>query len=106
MVKPSFIYTLSDETGIRYVGQSVNPKLRLTDHIKLAKAGDCTDKANWIRSLLQQGKRPVLNIIEECTQAKVDGREWDWINYYKEQGCNLVNMPPSGGFYFHKKKRQ
>lgn len=104
-VAVSFIYTLSDTTGVRYIGQATNPTSRYSAHIIKARAGHKADSAEWIRSLLSKGEKPTMTIVETCNRKEAYLREWYWIEHYEKQGCDLVNMPSVGGYYFHKKNR-
>lgn len=59
------IYVLSDSSGIRYVGQSKRPSKRYYRHIFDAKQkGFKNKRCAWIRSLLNKGQRPVMEIID------------------------------------------
>jgi hypothetical protein len=91
-----YIYTLKDPINnqIRYVGQTNNPKKRLSKHINNSKS--CKDKrhiSNWIRSLTSD---PIMDIIENCEYSVRNNRENYWINYYKNQGYDLCNSSYGG----------
>lgn len=87
-----YIYTLSDEAGIRYVGQTFSPKIRLGRHSCDARAGrDKTKRGQWIKALERNGKEAVMTIIEKCSASNSHERERHWATHYLEQGCNLVN---------------
>lgn len=91
-----FIYGLADPfTGdIRYIGKSIRPKERLRDH--------CNDRSvchrtNWIQSVLAQGDRPHLVILEELP----DGANWQaverkWIAYARRSHWSLTNSTDGG----------
>lgn len=91
-----YIYGLKDPftDEIRYIGKSVRPKERLTNH--------CNDKSknhrtNWISSLMQKGKRPILVILEEMSiDSDWQERERFWIAYAKSIEWNLVNGTSGG----------
>jgi hypothetical protein len=99
------IYTLIDplDNLVRYVGQSVDYKERLRQHIHEArsKKGNGTHKSNWIYSLLQLGRKPVIQVIEYCSVENANIRESFYINLYKKQiealGKDLTNS--DCGFY-------
>lgn len=84
------IYTLSDKTGVRYVGQTNNPALRLSHHKSRAIAGtDTTPRGNWIREV---GRNEItMTVIEKCNPNEANQRERYWIELYHAQGCKLVN---------------
>lgn len=89
---PTYIYTLSDETGIRYVGQTCNPKVRLGRHSCDARAGrDRTKRGQWIKALEDSGLFATMTIVEKCFSSDSNEKEKHWATYYLEQGCNLVN---------------
>lgn len=93
----TFIYVLLDpRTGaIRYVGKADNPKKRLNDHLRQCRRGE-THRARWLRSLLAEGTRPILEVIDEVAQAEWSAAECAYVTFYKEQGCDLVNATPGG----------
>ena len=64
----TFIYALLDPITreIRYIGKSDYPRERLRDHVCDSKCNkENNRKANWIRSLLKQGLKPEMEIIDE-----------------------------------------
>lgn len=91
-----FIYALADpSTGeVRYVGQSVNPPLRLRQHLW----GDHTNpyKERWLAQLARAGREPALLILEEATQATWEARERAWIAFYRAEGARLTNLTEGG----------
>lgn len=93
----TFIYTLSDPdtNEIRYVGKSNNPIKRLSDHIYHCNR-TITHKNNWIKSLIKENKRPVVNILEEVPASNWEVFEKYWINKLIEEGHNLTNIAEGG----------
>lgn len=91
-----YIYGLIDPftKEIRYIGKSIRPKERLTNH--------CNDKSttwrtNWIQSILKKGKRPELIIL----QSLDDSEDWqkseiDWIKKSRDMGWRLTNCTDGG----------
>lgn len=86
----TFIYTLSHPitNEVRYVGKTTNIKRRYYDHVYRQSK---TYKGNWINSLLKEGLKPVMNIIEECTDNWSE-REQYWITQF----TNLTNGTSGG----------
>jgi hypothetical protein len=81
---------------IRYVGKSNNPKKRYYDHISLSHLRTNTHKNNWIKSLLLNNNKPILNIIDEVD--KKDWQLWEtyWIEKLKNEGNSLTNLSEGG----------
>lgn len=83
----------ADEHRIRYIGKSDDPKSRLVMHVWLSKR-QRNHRANWIRSL---GNRiPVLKIVDEVLMAEWQAIEAAYIDYFKAEGCFLVNNTLGG----------
>jgi len=96
-MKTIFIYILRDTltNDIRYVGKTINPKVRLSSHIKKSK--NCNyHSARWIQSLLKNGNKPIMEIIEETNENNWEERERYWISYYREK-YDLTNILDGGG---------
>lgn len=91
----TYIYTLSDETGIRYVGKSDNPNYRFKIHLKECKNSK-TRKEKWIQSLLRQNKKPIMEVIDEVDQDDWEFYEKYWICQLRNWGFNLVNGTSGG----------
>lgn len=95
-----FIYVLTEPDGntIRYVGKSNENRIgkRLIEHCRYSSLDLHTHKNMWIKSLLRQGLKPVLKIIEECQDNCYKEREKYWIKYYKSIGCDLTNSTEGG----------
>jgi hypothetical protein len=86
-----YVYSLRDPiTGTtRYVGQTYDPKKRLTAHM-----GNHTDLMEpWIKSLRERCLRPVLVVLEVCDCETCDAAEARWIDLYRAEGCPLLNRP-------------
>jgi group I intron endonuclease len=101
-VKKVFIYGLIDPNTneLRYVGKSVNPKMRLRKHISERSKHD-SYKDRWVRKLYRDGKKPELLIIDEVLKSNWQFWEIHYISYFKGIGCRLTNgtiggdQPPS-----------
>ena len=86
------IYTLSDSNTIRYIGQTNNPKKRIYKHIFEANnSGGKNKRCSWIKSLLNKGERPILEIVDEVPFKEWGFWEQYWISQMKQWGFNLVN---------------
>jgi hypothetical protein len=95
LIKTTFIYTLSDDSGIRYVGKSNFPNKRYYNHIKTCNRTN-TYKNNWIKSLLNECKKPILNIIDEVPITEWQFWEKYWISKLRSDGNNLTNISIGG----------
>lgn len=94
-----FIYTLSDADGkIRYVGKTKQYlKQRLYSHILESKnSTTTTHKKNWIKSLLEKGERPTIQVIDEVPESEWPFWEQYWIDQMKSWGFNLTNSTEGG----------
>jgi len=98
MKEKTYIYSLSfPEGNIRYIGKSDEPKKRLRSHIYEAKRNKWNSyKNNWIRQLLAEGNKPIVNIIEEVDDEKWAESEIYWIAQFKVWNFDLVNIAKGG----------
>jgi len=97
--KSVFIYGLIDPRNnqLRYIGKSIDPPKRLKDHIKESKGSRRNNhNYNWIRQLLAEGLRPVLEILEEIPEDDWREREMDWISAARIVGLELTNRTDGG----------
>lgn len=92
----SFIYGLVDPfTGlIRYIGKSIRPRERLTNH---CNEPPYCHRTKWIQSVIRKGGRPTMTILETVPA----GEDWQsverrWIAYGREQGWSLTNGTDGG----------
>jgi len=97
----TFIYALLDPRTqvVRYIGKSDNPKRRLSQHLRSASWSSPfgIHRLNWIRSLLREGVKPKLEIIDEVSQTEWQAVEAAYVIFYRdEEGCDLVNTQPGG----------
>jgi group I intron endonuclease len=86
-----YIYTLSHPitNEVRYVGKTINIKRRYKQHLYDKRH---SHKASWVKSLKNEGLKPVLTILETC-QDNWQEREIFWISQYD----NLTNLKQGGG---------
>lgn len=101
------IYTLSDpDTGkVRYVGQTLSTRARISNHVS-----DCQGngkKQQWIRSLLDAGKEPVMTEICSVPTEYADQVETALIQAYKLAFPDLLNVgvAPRGGVVSRQKAK-
>ena len=93
------IYTLKhpDTNEIRYVGKTVQQlKYRLATHISRSKKYRYAYVNCWIYSLLQEGKKPIIELIEEVQDNQWEEKEIYWIQYYSTR-TRLTNFQLGGG---------
>jgi hypothetical protein len=93
-----FIYYLSDSKGnIRYVGKTNQYlKQRLYAHILECKSERRSYKISWIKSLLNKGERPIIEVIDEVPEGEWQFWEQYWIEQFRQWGFNLTNLTIGG----------
>lgn len=98
-----YIYALLCPQGeIRYIGKTTNPEARLAAHISKAKTGQTKHHAaNWIRSLINSGEKPAIEIVFEVPE----GEPWEpyeirLIAEFKNEGHRLTNSTGGGDGFF------
>lgn len=108
-----FIYVLLDPRNnqVRYVGKTIHSiQDRLQHHINEAKRGKHSHKCNWIRSLLQKGLLPTIEVIDRISEKDFEFFEKRYIKLYKSFGARLTNLTNGGqglsGHIFAKKHRE
>lgn len=96
-MQTTFIYGLVDPRtqAIRYIGKADQPRTRLVQHIHDSKRrrNHC---ATWVRSLQSNGLRPTLQIVDEVAMAEWKAVEAAYIQFYREEGCDLTNLTQGG----------
>lgn len=92
------IYALLDPDSkkVRYVGKASNPGKRLAEHLGPASLRGRTYRSRWIASLVMQGKRPVLQILEWVPESEWSQAEKRYVAEFKSLGANLVNGDEGG----------
>lgn len=95
-VNTVFIYMLSDpDTGdVRYVGKTKDREARLKVHAAGGKEQNY--RGNLLRSFRVQGIKPYLTTLDEVPENEWPMWEAAYIQFFREQGCNLVNTTSGG----------
>jgi hypothetical protein len=93
-----YIYALCDPVTmrIRYVGKSNNPNERFSSHLSERSLKVKNEKNAWIKSLLEQGMKPVMIILQEVTHGCWAEAERAWICLLRMQGCIITNSSDGG----------
>lgn len=90
------IYALIDPNTnkIRYIGKTIaRLSKRFGNHIDNAKSKKHNiHLSNWILKLLADNQKPIIKLIEECSNDIWKEREKYWISYYPE----LINLTEGG----------
>lgn len=86
------IYVLCADGGDpRYVGQTVRPRQRMSEHLK---CDDGSYRARWIQSVLRS-RLPLHMEIVDWTEDP-DRLEREWIFALRSNGCRLTNCTDGG----------
>lgn len=95
-MKEIFIYGLKDPltNDIRYVGKTTNVKRRFSAHISRSKRNKY-HSATWINSLIKNGYKPILEVIEVANSDNWVERKKYWITYYRSL-FDLTNILEGG----------
>ena len=59
----------------RYIGKTTKPGQRLRQHISDARSGGDRYIRRWIRTVLQENLRPVLEVLEEVSDDEWQQKE-------------------------------
>lgn len=90
------IYKLMDPitSEVRYVGITKHQiEERLKGHIKMARRGKPFPVCRWIRLLMKQNLKPLIELIEENSSPD---RESYFIREYRNEKCRLLNCSNGG----------
>ena len=92
-MKTEYIYYLHEGDNIpKYVGHTNNPDRRLGEHIAEAMHGITTSmKCVWIRTVLNDGGKVEMRVVDECPADQLGDLEYYWINEIEGQGYWLYN---------------
>jgi len=93
-----YIYVLKHPINleIRYIGQTKDIKRRYNDHINTSKninnSKYYTHKSCWIRKLISDGYKPLLEVIDQCDSLDESNYlERYYIDKLTNEGLNLTN---------------
>lgn len=93
-----YIYVLKDPITLetKYVGQTNDVDRRYRDHIRRSLKDDDNEydtyKSRWIRKVINQGNKPLLEVIDECnTYDESNEKEKYWVNHFSKSGSSLTN---------------
>lgn len=99
-MKKTYIYSLVCplDGKVKYVGKANDPKSRFRKHKSLGdtNTGDNIAKNEWIKSLLDQGLLPILEILEEVEITEWKEKEKFYVRQFREQGLELFNICGGG----------
>lgn len=106
-----YVYALvdPDTLEVKYIGQTTQRlNVRLNKHLNDAKRRPlaCYPVYDWIRLLVAQGKRPIIEAISSNVQSDhLDRLETMWISLFKTWGHELTNTSPGGNGLCHTWKK-
>ena len=90
------VYALKDPRNdkVRYVGVTREPLWRrLSNHISEKEK---THKSCWIKSLLNDGVRPTIELLADVDNSLRSEAEIGWIKFFRQIGADLVNSTDGG----------
>jgi group I intron endonuclease len=98
-----YIYCLIDPRTnlVRYIGKTVNMRTRYSHHCSVYKNSQVSNlRANWLKGLLKEGLKPIMEVIEEIDDNRTDFWEQHYISLYRSWGFPLTNMTSGGEMSF------
>jgi hypothetical protein len=81
------IYKLIDPNtlDVRYIGVTTTSlNIRLAQHVYDGRHKSGTHKINWIKALLENNQRPIIELLETTDEDNWQRREIYWINFYQQ----------------------
>lgn len=92
MERKVYIYSLEyPEDNVRYIGKTINLKQRYRRHIYDSDCKTSSRKLAWIRSLLNQGIKPIMKVVDEVDEKDSNFWEIYYIALFKSFGFRLTN---------------
>lgn len=103
-MKNGYIYTLSCPISkkVRYIGQTINPKQRLNQHLYLNNKGKKFHHINWLTLLKSQNLKPIFEILDEVLVEDLNYWEKFYISQFKCWGFDLTNTSSKDYFRVHR----
>jgi len=94
----AYIYGLYDPRNgeLRYVGKTIDLKLRLWVHMSKAKSNEPDLKSKWIRKLLAENLEPEIRILETSNDSNWPEAERRWIAQCLADDASLFNVSEGG----------
>lgn len=89
----TFIYSLSHNDVIRYVGKANNLKNRLYKHLHCKRDTHCS---NWINKAIRNGVKIKIEEIDEVSMSGWGFWEKYYISLFKSWGFDLTNRHEGG----------
>ena len=89
------LYDVRQPGLICYVGLTLNPRRRLTQHWK--RDADGTRRGNWVAKLKAEGYPPALVELESVPWSEKGAAECRWIKRCMKSNPSLLNIAPGGG---------
>lgn len=92
-----YIYTLNcPKTGVvKYVGKAMNMSNRLSGHIFDSNRKK-TPVSLWIKSLISEGLKPKMILLDTCDLSNWEQVEVKWIRHFKDAGFDILNVAKGG----------
>ncbi len=90
----NYIYALVDPNNpevIMYIGRTNNPPRRLSEHTTDFRQIATNKKMQWIFGLIQEGRKPVMNILFSVEEDQVAAAEAVTIYKALQLGHPLTN---------------
>jgi hypothetical protein len=89
----TYIYTLIDPITkeVRYVGKSINPKNRYSQHIR-SSVKRKTYVNIWVNDLINDGLKPIMEIVDKCVDCDWVELERSWAVKLYEENKKLCNL--------------
>lgn len=93
-MQTTFIYALSFNDEIKYIGKANNPIARFARHMRFCKSA--TKKHEWVKALKEKGEKPTLEILDEVPFDEWAFWEQHYISLFQSWGFNLLNGDRGG----------
>lgn len=87
--------TCHPEDGVRYVGQTTRSlSIRIGQHRRAAERGNSNAVVyKWMRRHgIHNVEIHLLQVLTSCTQDELNAAETQWINHFRAEKTNLLNM--------------